>query len=67
MWKARPVVATRVRGHQEQIQHRVTGLIVHDPTDLASGERSLTPAVQAASECGSVSSRIAISSMEPRS
>ena len=35
MWKARPVVATRVGGHQDQIEHRRTGLLVDDPADLA--------------------------------
>jgi trehalose synthase len=35
LWKARPVVATRVGGHQDQIQHRHNGLLV-DPADLAT-------------------------------
>ena len=34
MWKAKPVVATRVGGHGDQIEHRRTGLLVDDPTDL---------------------------------
>ena len=34
MWKAKPVVATRVGGHRDQIEHRRTGLLVDDPTDL---------------------------------
>jgi trehalose synthase len=34
LWKARPVVATRVGGQQEQIDHRRTGLLVDDPADL---------------------------------
>jgi trehalose synthase len=33
MWKARPVVATRVGGHRDQIDHRRTGLLVDDPSD----------------------------------
>lgn len=33
MWKARPVVATRVGGHQSQIEHRRTGLLLDDPGD----------------------------------
>jgi trehalose synthase len=36
MWKARPVVATRVGGHQAQIEHRKSGLLVGDPSDLAA-------------------------------
>jgi trehalose synthase len=35
MWKARPVVASRIGGIQDQVVHRKTGLLVDDPTDLA--------------------------------
>ena len=34
MWKAKPVVATRVGGHRDQIEHRRSGLLVDDPADL---------------------------------
>ena len=34
LWKAKPVVATRVGGHRDQVAHRRTGLLVDDPTDL---------------------------------
>jgi trehalose synthase len=35
MWKARPVVASRVGGIQDQVGHEETGLLV-DPTDLGA-------------------------------
>lgn len=35
LWKARPVVATRVGGHQDQIEDHRTGLLI-DPTDLTA-------------------------------
>jgi trehalose synthase len=35
-WKARPVIATRVGGQQDQIEHRRTGLLVDDPRDPAA-------------------------------
>jgi trehalose synthase len=34
MWKAKPVVATRIGGIQDQMIHKVTGLLVDDPRDL---------------------------------
>jgi trehalose synthase len=34
MWKARPVVASRVGGIQDQIDDHVEGLLVDDPRDL---------------------------------
>ncbi|MEA2246777.1 MAG: trehalose synthase [Solirubrobacteraceae bacterium] len=36
MWKARPVVASRIGGIQEQIVHGESGILLDDPRDLAA-------------------------------
>jgi trehalose synthase len=36
MWKGRPIVATRVGGIQQQIEHERSGLLIDDPRDLAA-------------------------------
>jgi trehalose synthase len=36
MWKARPVVASRIGGIQDQIVHGDSGLLLDDPHDLAA-------------------------------
>jgi trehalose synthase len=36
MWKARPVVASAVGGHLEQVQHWRSGLLVQDPADVGA-------------------------------
>jgi trehalose synthase len=44
MWKGRPVVASAIGGIQDQIEHGRTGLLIHNPRDLAeygSAVRSL--------------------------
>jgi trehalose synthase len=42
MWKARPLVASRVGGIQDQIVHGVSGLLVDDPRDLRAFADELT-------------------------
>ena len=41
MWKRRPVVASRVGGHQDQIQDGINGVLVDDPRDLAAFGRAV--------------------------
>ena len=36
MWKARPVVASRIGGIQDQIVHGESGVLIDDPTDLGA-------------------------------
>jgi trehalose synthase len=36
MWKARPLVASRVGGIQDQIENGRSGILVDDPRDLAA-------------------------------
>ena len=43
MWKAKPVVATRVGGHRDQIEHRRSGVLVDDPADLSSFATAIDP------------------------
>jgi trehalose synthase len=42
MWKARPVVASRIGGIQEQIVHGESGLLLDDPRDLAAYGAAVT-------------------------
>jgi trehalose synthase len=41
MWKARPIVASKVGGIQDQIDDGVEGLLVHDPHDLDAVSRAI--------------------------
>ena len=42
MWKARPVVASRIGGIQEQITDRETGILLDDPRDLEAYGAAVT-------------------------
>jgi trehalose synthase len=42
MWKARPVLASRVGGIQDQITHDQSGLLLDDPSDLGAFGRATT-------------------------
>jgi trehalose synthase len=42
MWKARPVVASRVGGIQDQIVHGESGFLIDDPRDLAAFGAAIT-------------------------
>jgi trehalose synthase len=42
MWKARPVVATRVGGIQDQIEDGTSGLLIDDPHDLRAFGAAVT-------------------------
>jgi trehalose synthase len=42
MWKARPVVASRIGGIQDQVVHGDSGLLLDDPTDLAAYGAAVT-------------------------
>jgi trehalose synthase len=56
MWKARPVVASRIGGIQEQIAHGESGLLLDDPHDLAAYGAAVTGLLQdrqAAEQMGS--------------
>jgi trehalose synthase len=41
MWKARPVIASRIGGIQDQIADGTSGLLIDDPTDLVATGRAI--------------------------
>jgi trehalose synthase len=41
MWKARPVVASRIGGIQDQIEDGVSGLLIDDPHDLKATGKAI--------------------------
>jgi trehalose synthase len=41
MWKSRPVIASRIGGIQDQIEHGTSGLLIDDPTDLPSAAAAI--------------------------
>ena len=41
MWKARPVIASRIGGIQDQIADGETGVLIDDPTDLDATARAI--------------------------
>ena len=41
MWKAKPIIASRIGGIQDQIEHGVHGLLVDDPADLGEFQAAL--------------------------
>jgi trehalose synthase len=54
MWKARPVVATRIGGIQDQIENGVTGLLIDDPRDLESYGRAVLSLLQDPEKASSI-------------
>jgi trehalose synthase len=42
MWKARPIVASRVGGVQDQIEDGVDGVLIDDPHDVDAAGRAIS-------------------------
>jgi trehalose synthase len=51
MWKARPVVASRVGGIQDQVEDGRTGTLVDDPRDLPALARAIESILGDPSRC----------------
>ena len=54
MWKARPVIASRIGGIQDQIEHGVTGFLLDDPRDLDTFGRMLASLLDDPQRCTAV-------------
>jgi trehalose synthase len=57
MWKARPVVASRIGGIEEQIVHPETGLLIDDPRDLAAFGAAVTTLLEDPDEAARIGAR----------
>ena len=57
MWKARPVVASRIGGIEEQIVQRDTGILLDDPHDLVAFGAAITDLVANADEAACMGHR----------
>ena len=57
MWKARPVVASRIGGIEEQIVHGETGMLVDDPRDLAAFGAAITSLLENPEEAARIGAR----------
>jgi trehalose synthase len=57
MWKARPVVASRIGGIEEQIVHGETGILLDDPRDLAAFGAAITKLVADTDEAARMGQR----------
>jgi len=51
MWKARPVVASRVGGIQDQVEDGRTGILIDDPHDLAAFARAIESLLSDRARC----------------
>jgi trehalose synthase len=54
MWKAKPLVASRVGGIQDQIVDGVSGVLIDDPTDLEAVARAVDGFVEHSAQAAEV-------------